>query len=179
MECSPGQPRLPESNSPGPQAQTAKKKRTRSKEHVIFIFFNEPIDGTQSLDSLFPGLLIEDDTIYRIQVKRFGQVYFKALHKINWERSIIVILMPSAHKDCINPKKGLKSFFPLLVQLCANICYDSVHSDDVKDCFSAKSFPVSILTGNKLCFSTHSPDEDGIMNLYNKYGECRVFPSSV
>lgn len=72
MECSPAQPRLRESNSPGPQAQTAKKKRTRSKEHVIFIFFNEPIDGTQSLDSLFPGLLIEDDTIYRIQVKRFG-----------------------------------------------------------------------------------------------------------
>lgn len=72
VECSPAQPRLRESNSPGPQAQTAKKKRTRSKEHVIFIFFNEPIDSTQSLDSLFPGLLIEDDTIYRIQVKRFG-----------------------------------------------------------------------------------------------------------
>lgn len=68
VECSPAQPRLRESNSPGPQAQTAKKKRTRSKEH----FFNEPIDSTQSLDSLFPGLLIEDDTIYRIQVKRFG-----------------------------------------------------------------------------------------------------------
>lgn len=39
VECSPAQPRLRESNSPGPQAQTAKKKRTRSKEHVIYLFF--------------------------------------------------------------------------------------------------------------------------------------------
>lgn len=173
-------------DSPSPTVQVLKPKQPKRKElkvrnmwFLFFIFFNEPIDGTQSLDSLFPGLLIEDDTINRIQVKRFGQVYFKALHKINWERSIIVIWMSSAHKDSINPKKGLKSFVPLLVQLCTNICYDSVHSDDVKDCFSAKSFPVSILTGNELCFSTHSPDEDGIMNLHNKYGECRVFPASV
>lgn len=65
-------------DSPSPTVQVLKPKQPKRKElevrnmWFLFYFFNEPIDGTQSLDSLFPGLLIEDDTIYRIQVKRFG-----------------------------------------------------------------------------------------------------------
>lgn len=64
-------------DSASPTVQVLKPKQPKRKElevrNMWFIyFFNEPIDSTQSLDSLFPGLLIEDDTIYRIQVKRFG-----------------------------------------------------------------------------------------------------------
>lgn len=65
-------------DSPSPTVQVLKPKQPKRKElevsnmWFIFIFFNEPIESTKSLDSLFAGLLIEDDAIYRIQIKRFG-----------------------------------------------------------------------------------------------------------